>query len=680
MPAGFLFPLGAVLALVAGLGFLWLRKRPQALVGPLLLAATGFAFLYTLAYQQVFVRPVQALAGQTQTVTARVEDSRPGYGEERYTLNLTVLTLAGQTPKAPIKLQVYDLPPAAIGEVLRLELSFRPLAGRDDIAYNHAKGIYINAQAQIVETIGEQTTFLGQMRRLKYVAAENIGARLPRRLASVAAAMALGDRRNLSSATTEAYRMAGLSHMLVVSGLHLSILTGAVYAFCRAVLRRKRLVAVFSMAAVFLFMAFTGLTPSILRSGIACLLVYGAVLFGRKADVYTSLGLAGLLLCLQNPFAATDAGLQLSFTATLGTLLGAQCAAKLGRHFGDGPLAFWQKALLRLGQLAAVPSCVTLATLPVVALNSFGFSLLALPMNLLAVPLLSPILLCGFALALPTGLPVLEFFLRPFALLGGWLLHLLELLTGFAASLPGLYITVGGLFFFTAILLAYLLLWLALRTPYRKTYAVAAALTLPLALALHFYLDKDTVRIGLVGSGPGAAVVVSQGGKGVVLYRSRLAANEAERVFARQNLRQCVLFLDMRQNPQSTEYVALFRPEAVYAPAEELRYREIFSPLPDVQVYLQAQGEGQIACLDIEGYKLALVAGGADLRAYPAVDVLIPSNGAVEGEYGLLFTASATPEWADAQKEVLYSEGNAQLCIRPGKSVIYRESDHDIFA
>ena len=96
--------------------------------------------------------------------------------------------------------------------------------------------------------------------------------------AGVLAAMVLGDRTHLPKDLRSAYRAAGLSHVLVVSGMHVSILCGSVFAkylpekkkWERGYASRRRQ-ALFSAAMALLLAGVTGLTPSVLRAATAVL-------------------------------------------------------------------------------------------------------------------------------------------------------------------------------------------------------------------------------------------------------------------------------------------------------------------------------------------------------------------------------------------------------------------------
>ena len=75
------------------------------------------------------------------------------------------------------------------------------------------------------------------------------------------------------------------------------------------------------MLGVLCFMAVTCFQASVCRSGVMCLVVLAGDLLSRRADSLNSLGIAVLLLGLENAYAAADIGLLLSFSATLGLIL-----------------------------------------------------------------------------------------------------------------------------------------------------------------------------------------------------------------------------------------------------------------------------------------------------------------------------------------------------------------------
>lgn len=676
--------------LAAGLAFLlaalfWLRRHKSKTAGgmpqhkgnsrwlPLLLCAALAALLLNRGFDWLVMRPIRRLDGHTCRITARVQDVAPGYGGDTAHATLQVLEVDGVRRTIPFKLELRGIPQPRIGDILQTEVRFYTYANRSTEARRAARGFYLAASATAApEKTGYAPDWLGRMRMAQYALSANIRHWLPQRLSSVLAAMTVGDRRFLSDATLAAYRKAGLSHMLVVSGLHLSVLCGAFYSVLLKLFKRPRAAAVPCLALVVFFMAFTGFTPSIVRSGVVHLMVYAAPLFGRKADVFTSIGLAAVLLCTQNPYAATDIGLLLSFTATLGALAGGQLNTRVRRRYSEKPArgpALLGRWLLRA---ALVPLAVTFATLPVLIWAGMGVSLPGVLANVIAVPLLAPIMVAGFVMAIPAGIPLLNLLPQLASLVAGTLLMLLERLTSFCASLPFGYIAVGGLFAFIVVLLLYATVALGVRTRRYAAFSMVTAGILLLSVFLHLFLTNGTVTVAVAGSGADPSLVVMQNGRAVVLYRSRNSAAAVERVLWEHNVRECTLLLDMRRTPYSTEYDSILYPKEIVIARLDVFSSKVFSPFGQVDIYLKNQSNGSFVCVDVAGYKIVLASGSVDMREFPPVDLLLAGSGRVQGLYSALLATGTPPAWANPQAKLLLG-GEVRLQIRPQQSVKYRE-------
>ena len=137
----------------------------------------------------------------------------------------------------------------------------------------------------------------------------------------LAAALLLGTRDHLSGDTSLHFRRAGVSHLLALSGLHVSILIAALEFFLRAIScpKRIRTITVFGIAFGYLF--FTGASPSIARA----VLMLGVLTLGyywnTDYDPLTSVSVVLALLLLISPNAVLDMGLWLSFVAAASILI-----------------------------------------------------------------------------------------------------------------------------------------------------------------------------------------------------------------------------------------------------------------------------------------------------------------------------------------------------------------------
>ena len=230
-----------------------------------------------------------------------------------------------------------------------------------------------------------------------------VSAALPEREAGLLRGLLLGDRTELSDDDTLSFRIAGLSHLVAVSGLHVGFLA----AFCIFLLG-KRWGTYLSLPLILLFVPVAGATPSVIRAAVMYLIAAAGFILRRETNAMISLMAALALLLLCNPFAVFSLSLQLSFAATLGLLL----FASTMQHRLSAPFAECSRLTRRL---IAVPVgavtctvCASVFTLPI-SLATFGrASLLSLIANLPAAPLAGVCFVLGYLLcAVSAVFPVL---------------------------------------------------------------------------------------------------------------------------------------------------------------------------------------------------------------------------------------------------------------------------------
>ncbi|MCL1849020.1 MAG: ComEC/Rec2 family competence protein [Clostridiales bacterium] len=219
-----------------------------------------------------------------------------------------------------------------------------------------------------------------------------LAAYLDPKAKAVISACILGDQSAMERDDKDAYRQAGISHLFSVSGTHGGILLAAALSLEHLPLfqKRKGLCRCLALGFLLLYLTLTGLPMSMQRTFIMACMIQGAAFFNRRGSTAYALAAAALVMLWFMPMSLLGAGFQLSFGVTWGIL-----------H-----LSPWLRK--RLPAWLAVPIAAQLASMPILAywfyqVNPFGFLL-----NLLAVPLLTPILLLsGFAMAAGCVSPML---------------------------------------------------------------------------------------------------------------------------------------------------------------------------------------------------------------------------------------------------------------------------------
>ena len=130
----------------------------------------------------------------------------------------------------------------------------------------------------------------------------------------------INDKADIDGETKLAFKRSGTSHILAVSGLHISLLLGAVELLLRRLFVKKEIrIAIISILAL-LLVALTAFSASAVRSVIMLYAVYVCYILFEENDPITSLFVAIAIIILFSPYSIYDLGMWMSFLATLGIL------------------------------------------------------------------------------------------------------------------------------------------------------------------------------------------------------------------------------------------------------------------------------------------------------------------------------------------------------------------------
>ena len=130
----------------------------------------------------------------------------------------------------------------------------------------------------------------------------------------------LGDKSNIDEDVQENFRISGISHILAVSGMHVSYIILVINLIFKRNFGRRKTKFIIIIFLIF-YMFLTGFSPSIVRASLMNIIIIGAGLFHRKNDFATSISLSLLIILIYNPFLIENIGLQFSYIATIGIVL-----------------------------------------------------------------------------------------------------------------------------------------------------------------------------------------------------------------------------------------------------------------------------------------------------------------------------------------------------------------------
>ncbi len=328
--------------------------------------------------------------------------------------------------------------------------------------------------------------------------------------------LVLGDTSGIEPDLTEDFQVAGLSHVLAVSGANLALLLGVVLGLARLAGLRLRALPLLGLVTVVAFVFVARPEPSLLRASVMGIVGVLGLAAGRSGRAAPALCAAVIALLLVDPWLARSYGFGLSVSATAGLIF-------LAPPWRDR-LARWMPRWLATA--LAVPAAAQAACGPVIVLLTDEVGLVAIPANLLAVPVVPAAMLLGVLAAVTW--PVCPPLARLFGELAGLPAWWIVLVARHAADVPGAGLPwLGGVR--GGLVLALLTLTFVMVRQVRRVALVAAGVavvlvlrpTVPLpALVPGAWPPRDWVLVAcdvgqgdalLLNVGRGAAVVVDAG-------------------------------------------------------------------------------------------------------------------------------------------------------------------------
>jgi len=298
--------ISACVCVIGSIGFLFFKGKQRSRY---FISCIGLAvgFIYFFVYSSVFVYPAQKLVGVEKYSTATIIS----FPEDNFA---DAMLDCEDGPDVHISLLCPNGFPEGTepGDVISADMVFS-----ESTRYYTGVKLYARAEEIIFTKGNSGIQYFGAItaERIKNITKDIF----PDDTYPFAKALIIGDKAEFyeDPILDFSFKAAGLSHIVVVSGMHLSFILTLPALFIK---NRRR----FSLAAIPLilfFMAVCGFSPSVCRAGIMHLCICAANLFNREPDDYTSLFTSVFIILLFNPYASASVSLQLSFSSVLGIIM-----------------------------------------------------------------------------------------------------------------------------------------------------------------------------------------------------------------------------------------------------------------------------------------------------------------------------------------------------------------------
>ena len=216
---------------------------------------------------------------------------------------------------------------------------------------------------------------------------ENANKILPKDMSSVFIGLVLGDTSEISEETIEDFRNSNMSHILAVSGMHMSYLILLSIQLFGKILGKKQAYIV-SIILIIFYMFLTGFSASIIRSGVMGIILIISKIIYKNNDIFTNIAISSLIILIKNPYSILDLSFQFSFGGTIGIILFQKFISK----------KFLEK-ILRSKKIIEILSVTISAQIVILPISIFQFNTLNIYFvlsNLIIGFIIGPVMACNF--------------------------------------------------------------------------------------------------------------------------------------------------------------------------------------------------------------------------------------------------------------------------------------------
>lgn len=275
--------------------------------------------------------------------------------------------------------------------------------GFDEKEYCKSKGMTVVCNGgDNITKLTKSNSLLGKISSLSRSISAKLRLSLGEYNGGFVSGLILGRRAEVPDKLSTSFSYLGLSHILSVSGLHLTILVGALYLLTSIFPLPMWMRFIICSLFTAFFVLLTGAGPAVIRSAIMLTMTFAAYLLGRDYDPLSSLSLSALIIVIIDPLSVFSASFVLSVTASLGIIvLGIPACSQISKAIYERNA--FVVALGGIGMSVAITLSATLFTMPAVYYYFGYFSPISVLTNLLFVPLCTALMFISIILIVAYG-------------------------------------------------------------------------------------------------------------------------------------------------------------------------------------------------------------------------------------------------------------------------------------
>lgn len=284
------------------------------------------------------------------------------------------------------------------GDILKISGETNlPTKAQNDKGFDYSK--YLKTEKVVamvfcekVEFIKKEDSIFAKIYSVKQKCIDILESNFEKEEAELLKAILLGEKGGISDEKTEIFSKSGLAHILAISGLHVSYVVLFTEKFLNKIINNIKIRNGVLIFFLFVYMIFTGGSPSVVRACIMMIMYYLSKNILRERDFYRSFILSFAIILILNPFNIYSMSMWLSFLGSLGIVLFSDFAKKIIIR----KINLKRKYQLKILETIVVSASAQVLIFPLIWKVFGNVSLTFWVSNLLVAELVAPILVLGY--------------------------------------------------------------------------------------------------------------------------------------------------------------------------------------------------------------------------------------------------------------------------------------------
>lgn len=482
----------------------------------LFLFSVIFSALFFAVFTNFYYKPIvyNNSAKEVKTTATVIESPYENYGQYYYLVKTTTIDNEENSAKV-VLISKFDLK-ADLDDTV----NFVGTLNVNSTDYYKTKGYYLrikvtdNKNCKVTKATSHSVKYYPYKLREKLVTV--IDSYMDSDNSGICSAIGFGERNYLTDNVKNHFKKAGMSHLLVVSGMHMSVVAMIFLFIFKRLLRKKFIYCPLTILLILFYMILTGLSFSVLRSSIMVIIMLLGIMISRQSDSLNSLGISALVILLFNPYSAGDVGLLLSFGSTMGIIL----LSKPIKNYLVSKIKFSNRIIIYVLDLISLTLSACAFSTPILILFFKRISIVQILSNLLISPifeLLLIVVILGGILGL-TGVAVLY---SPLLFFADKLASYISLVATFTSKLPFSYISTNRMFVYVFLVMCLMMICIVvLLKNYKKNVPIAIfmmVIVLVVGSVSSYIVSYLTPKLNVYDTGDGVTLSVHYKGKSAIL-------------------------------------------------------------------------------------------------------------------------------------------------------------------